>query len=258
MKKLLSLALLAMLMLAFASCHHTETYAEQKERELTAINKFLVEDGINVISEETFKAQNYTTDLKRNEFVLFDNIERFISDSSFVIIGEDQFKEQGEKTVGDKQFVYLTKSGVYMQIVRQGCGEVLRDGETATVLCRFVESNLMLGADSVTLTNISPIYRNDGTVTNPDLIVEKMIVTNTQGTFNGIFDLTSLMYQNYQSQVVPQGWLVPFSYIKLGRPSKADDEIAKVRLIVPHDQGNLAASRNVVPFYYEITFERGR
>jgi hypothetical protein len=222
MKKLLSLALLAMLMLAFASCHHTETYAEQKERELTAINKFLVEDGINVISEETFKAQNYTTDLKRNEFVLFDN------------------------------------TGVYMQIVRQGCGEVLRDGETATVLCRFVESNLMLGADSVTLTNISPIYRNDGTVTNPDLIVEKMIVTNTQGTFNGIFDLTSLMYQNYQSQVVPQGWLVPFSYIKLGRPSKADDEIAKVRLIVPHDQGNLAASRNVVPFYYEITFERGR
>ena len=222
MKKLLSLALLAMLMLVFASCHHTETYAEQKERELTAINKFLVEDGINVISEETFKAQNYTTDLKRNEFVLFDN------------------------------------TGVYMQIVRQGCGEVLRDGETATVLCRFVESNLMLGADSVTLTNISPIYRNDGTVTNPDLIVEKMIVTNTQGTFNGIFDLTSLMYQNYQSQVVPQGWLVPFSYIKLGRPSKADDEIAKVRLIVPHDQGNLAASRNVVPFYYEITFERGR
>jgi hypothetical protein len=222
MKKLLSLALLAMLMLAFASCHHTETYAEQKERELTAINKFLVEDGINVINEETFKAQNYTTDLKRNEFVLFDN------------------------------------TGVYMQIVRQGCGEVLRDGETATVLCRFVESNLMLGADSVTLTNISPIYRNDGTVTNPDLIVEKMIVTNTQGTFNGIFDLTSLMYQNYQSQVVPQGWLVPFSYIKLGRPSKADDEIAKVRLIVPHDQGNLAASRNVVPFYYEITFERGR
>jgi len=222
MKKLLPLALLAMLMLAFASCHHTETYAEQKERELTAINKFLVEDGINVISEETFKAQNYTTDLKRNEFVLFDN------------------------------------TGVYMQIVRQGCGEVLRDGETATVLCRFVESNLMLGADSVTLTNISPIYRNDGTVTNPDLIVEKMIVTNTQGTFNGIFDLTSLMYQNYQSQVVPQGWLVPFSYIKLGRPSKADDEIAKVRLIVPHDQGNLAASRNVVPFYYEITFERGR
>ena len=222
MKKLLSLALLAMLMLAFASCHHTETYAEQKERELTAINKFLVEDGINVISEESFKAQNYTTDLKRNEFVLFDN------------------------------------TGVYMQIVRQGCGEVLRDGETATVLCRFVESNLMLGADSVTLTNISPIYRNDGTVTNPDLIVEKMIVTNTQGTFNGIFDLTSLMYQNYQSQVVPQGWLVPFSYIKLGRPSKADDEIAKVRLIVPNDQGNLAASRNVVPFYYEITFERGR
>lgn len=222
MKKLLSLALLAMLMLAFVSCHHTETYAEQKERELTAINKFLVEDGINVINEETFKAQNYTTDLKRNEFVLFDN------------------------------------TGVYMQIVRQGCGEVLRDGETATVLCRFVESNLMLGADSVTLTNISPIYRNDGTVTNPDLIVEKMIVTNTQGTFNGIFDLTSLMYQNYQSQVVPQGWLVPFSYIKLGRPSKADDEIAKVRLIVPHDQGNLAASRNVVPFYYEITFERGR
>ena len=52
-----------------------------------------------------------------------DNISKFISDSSFVIIGEEQFQNQGNRTEGSKQFVYLTKSGIYMQILRQGCGE---------------------------------------------------------------------------------------------------------------------------------------
>jgi len=34
------------------------------------------------------------------------------------------------------------------------------------------------------------------------------------------------------------------------------DEISKVRLIVPHTQGHATASSNVRPYYYIITFER--
>ena len=42
----------------------------------------------------------------------------------------------------------------------------------------------------------------------------------------------------------------------MGRPRTADDQIAKVRLIVPHTQGHIIASQNVYPYYYEITFQR--
>ena len=55
---------------------------------------------------------------------------------------------------------------------------------------------------------------------------------------------------------VPSGWLVPFNYINVGRPRTADDEISKVKLIVPHTQGHTIASSYVYPYYYEITFER--
>ncbi len=56
---------------------------------------------------------------------------------------------------------------------------------------------------------------------------------------------------------VPGGWTIPLSYIKLGRPTSADEEIAKVRLIVPHSEGHAWAQNQVCAFYYEITYERG-
>ena len=66
------------------------------------------------------------------------------------------------------------------------------------------------------------------------------------------------MYRIYQSASVPAGWLVPLTYINLGRPINEGDEIAKVRLIVPHTQGQAYASQNVYPCLYDITYERGR
>jgi len=51
---------------------------------------------------------------------------------------------------------------------------------------------------------------------------------------------------------------VPLTYINLGRPINEGDEIAKVRLIVPHTQGQAYASQNVYPCLYDITYERGR
>lgn len=174
------------------SCDDTETYAEQKDRERAAISRFIADSAINVITETQFAEQGYKTDLSKNQFVLLKN------------------------------------SGVYMQIVREGCGEKIKDGETTTVLCRFSERNIL--TDSLQLTN---------DVLSFSSIVDKMTVTNTSGTFTASFIKNqSVMAMFYGSTSVPSGWLVPFTYIKVGRQENADEEIAKVNLIVPHTQGH--------------------
>ena len=201
--------------MSICSCRHHETYAEQKEKERSAINRYIADSVVNVITEEEFVANGYKTDLSRNEFVLFES------------------------------------TGVYMQIVRHGCGEKIKDGETATVLCRFTERNLM--TDSLQLSNEVLVWGS---------IVDKMTVKNTLGTFTASFDSSSsLMYSAYGqssgSTAVPSGWLVPFTFINLGREMKGE-EVAKVKLIVPHSEGHLYASQNVTPYLYEITYQRGR
>lgn len=194
------------------SCDDTETYAEQKDRERAAISRFIADSAINVITETQFAEQGYKTDLSKNQFVLLQN------------------------------------SGVYMQIVREGCGEKIKDGETTTVLCRFTERNIL--TDSLQLTN---------DVLSFSSIVDKMTVTNTSGTFTASFIKNqSVMAMFYGSTSVPSGWLVPFTYIKVGRQENVDEEIAKVNLIVPHTQGHQYASSGVYPCYYTITYERGR
>ena len=100
--------------------------------------------------------------------------------------------------------------------------------------------------DTVTLLN------------NIDLMaafVDVMRVTNTSGTFSGSFT-TGVMMSYYSSASVPAGWLVPLAYIKVGRPKSQTDEKAKVRLIVPHSQGHTIAAQDVLPYYYEITYEK--
>lgn len=194
------------------SCDDTETYAEQKDRERAAISRFIADSAINVITETQFAEQGYKTDLSKNQFVLLQN------------------------------------SGVYMQIVREGCGEKIKEGETTTVLCRFTERNIL--TDSLQLTNDILSFSS---------IVDKMTVTNTSGTFTASFIKDqSVMAMFYGSTSVPAGWLVPFTYIKVGRQDTADEEIAKVNLIVPHTQGHQYASSGVYPCYYTITYERGR
>lgn len=194
------------------SCDDTESYADQKKKERAAINSYITKNKIKVISESEFFEQDTTTDVSKNEYVLFDN------------------------------------TGVYMQIIREGCGEKLKDGETATVLCRFTEWNLL--TDSLQLAN------NIGAseFNHPDI----MIVKNTSGTFKASFVAgSSVMYAIYGSTSVPAGWLTPLTYIKIGRPANPGEEIAKVKLIVPHTQGHQYATSGVYPCLYEITYQRG-
>lgn len=216
MNKLANLCLLLLLgLFVFSACDDEETYADQKKRERSAINKYIADSAVTVISESEFLANDTTTDVSKNEWVLFES------------------------------------SGVYMQIIRKGSGEKLKSGETATVLCRFTERNLL--TDSITLSNtlMAAYY----------WLVDKMSVTNSSGTFTGMFiSGSSLLMSAYGggSSTVPSGWLVPLTYINLGRQYSEDTEIAKVRLIVPHDMGHPYATQNVTPYLYDITYERGR
>lgn len=212
-KGLLFLFLLLLSATVFTACRDDETYADQVKRERSAINAYVADSGVNVISEETFRNQNYTTDVSKNQFVLFES------------------------------------SGLYMQIVRKGTGAPIASGESARILCRYTERNLL--TDSIQVSNtILPYYYR---------YVDKMEVTNNSGTFTGSFKQeTSLMYLFYGSTAVPSGWLAALPYLNFDRYVNANSEIAKVRLIVPHDIGQSYASQAVYPCLYDITFERGR
>lgn len=207
----------------------------------------------------TVGCNNYETysDKKKQEA---DAISRFIADSCFQIIDEGTFEAQGQTTIGEKQFVRFSRNGVYMQIVRKGCGSKLEEKNKVTILCRFMEQNIQSGdvvlrndkESYITSTSSNPINSSD--------FLDMMSVTRS-GTIITASFLQGLMMSYHSSQSVPAGWLVPLNYVNIGKPTEDDDpdaETAKVRLIVPHSQGTADASSNVTPFYYEITYERER
>ncbi len=170
-----------------------------------------------------------------------DAINAFIESESINVISTEQFYEQDSLTDVEKnEFVLFKDNGVYMQIVRKGEGTPLEDGERAELIARYKEVNIKTGE---TLT------ANIFSAANPDLLT----VTNKAGSYTGSFT-SGYMYSTYGSSV-PSGWLVPMPYIKLGRNT---DKIAKLRLIVPHSQGQSTASSYVYPCYYEITYQKGR
>ena len=213
MKKILFIMIAITAVLS--SCNDYETYGDKKEKERNAIAKFISDSSIVVISEDQFNQQGYTTNLTRNEFVKLD------------------------------------KSGVYMQIVREGCGTKLQEGETTRLVCRFSEYDILDDTLTVANNNSDYAYGGSSVVAIPDI----MTVSLSSGSFTASFE-SGLMYRVYASSSVPAGWLVPLSYIKVGRPQSETDDCAKVRLIVPHSQGHSSASSNVIPCYYEITYQR--
>ena len=116
----------------FSACRDTDTYAERREKEDKQIQAFLrrgcvvrdkihgfdvlnVPGNIKVISEAQFLAQDTTTDISKNEYVLFG-------------------------------------TGVYMQIIRKGTGTRIASGERASVISRFTEFSI--AGDSITTSNL--------------------------------------------------------------------------------------------------------
>ena len=223
----LLLFFVAALSVVLQSCDDDDSYAERRKRERNQVSAFLskglniidkesgdtlvsVSPNINVISEAQFYAQDSTTDVSKNEYVLFSG------------------------------------SGVYMQILRKGSGEILGEGKSATIINRYYEYNL--ATDSLQSTNISILYE-----TLPDM----MTCQNNYGVFTASFT-SGLMSSLYNTKSVPSGWLIPLKFIRLGRQDSEQEEIAKVRLIVPSTEGQTDAYDNTYPCFYEISYQRGR
>lgn len=228
-KPLAALLALASCLTALLSCSDDDTYADQKKREKNAINHFI---GRDVTIRD---AQG-------------DSVCRV---GRINAISEQQFLLQDSVTdLGRNEYVLFANSGVYMQIVRKGTGPKVEPGQTKRVLARFVEYNIL--GDSLQLRSDVAYW-----APSPDI----MSVTNNSGTFTGMFDTSvnggGAMYLTYKSTSVPSGWLVPFTYIHVGRQT-GEEGIAKVRLIVPHSEGHTSASGNVYPCFYEITYQQMR
>ncbi len=216
MKKLFYLsALIYVLTLGLQSCNNGKTYAEMKEEEADAINKFILENDIKVISEKEFIENDNIT--AENEFVLFD------------------------------------KSGVYMNIQYRGDGEILKEGRY-NISSRFIEicikdvSDMQITAgDTLASNRYSPYSENF------------LLTVGSSGSYSASFtDMAqSAMYEAYSTSAVPNGWLVPFAYLKMKSYISAapSDKIARVRLIVPHSEGTSYATQYVYPCYYEITYD---
>ena len=194
----------------FQACNNQKTYAEMKEEEREAIKRFIELEGIKVISEDEFEAQDSTTNVADNEFVLF------------------------------------SESGVYMQVVAKGNGEILEDGRHE-LLTRYVEEEILDDGTTATLSY--------NTMTNQYVHPDAFILTKSGNSLSATFTMAGAMYNAHQTTYVPSGWMIPLNYVKVGR------EIAgrsKVRLIVPHSEGTSTASTQVMPCYYEITYQLSR
>ena len=196
--------------LAFQSCNDGKTYAEMKDEEREAIKRFIELNEIKVIDEDQFAAQDSTTNVAANEYVLFE------------------------------------ESGVYMQVVQRGNGELLENGRHE-ILARYVEERIVLdgSVDTLSLNTIANLYAH------PD----EFILTKQDNSLSASFSTNGAMYAAQSSAYVPTGWLLPLNYLKVGREISGR---SKIKLILPHSQGTATASGQVFPCYYEITYQLSR
>lgn len=106
-KSILFLFALMGICLLWQSCDNYKTYAEMLKEERESIERFISRKNIKVISRDQFLAQDSTTNVANNEYVLF------------------------------------TDNGIYMQIVYEGEGQKVESGQQ--VLTRFVEVDVASG-----------------------------------------------------------------------------------------------------------------
>ncbi len=209
----------------FSSCDEDDSYAELREREGKQIASFL-KRGCEVWDA--------------------DSMSLMLKVGKIKVISEEDFYADTLTDVSKNEYVLFRHSGIYMQIVRRGTGKPLNEGEASSVLMGYYEYNI--AGDSLQTTNKVMPY---------DLFPDKMNVRNDYGTFTASFT-EGAMKSFYGTASVPSGWLVPLRFIRLGRQSSADAEIALVRLILPSTEGQMDAAERIYPCFYEISYQAGR
>lgn len=217
------------------SCHDDETYAEQKEKERDAVGYFLSRSPLILVNQQG---------------------DTLLNTPQIKVITEEQFEQQDSMTdVSKNEYVLFRNTGIYMQIVRKGVGKKIEAGETKRIISRYWEWNIL--GDSLQTSDLVPYF-----ATNPEI----MDVSNNSGTISASFNTAinggGALYLSYKQNngvlAVPSGWLVPLSFVKVGRQVTGEEGIAKVRLIVPHGSGHVDATTNVYPCFYEITYQEMR
>ena len=207
---------------AVSSCQNDDTtYSEQKEEERELVSNFVKRDVVIKLDDKVLA-----------EF------------GPISVLTEEEFVSQDSCTdVSKNEYVLFKNTGVYMQILRKGTGRKMTSGGKMKLVCRFWEYNIR--GDSIQQTNR---FANQ--------LPEVFTVSGSFGNLISQIDLTipssSVLYSAYSDTSVPTGWLAAIPYLRLGRPT-GEEQIAKVRLIVPHSSGQSHAKQNVYPCMYEMT-----
>jgi len=162
-------------------------------------------------------------------------IKNFIKDNDIKVITQKEFQDAGCVTDVSKNEYVQTTSGVYMQIIDKGSdnlADTIRNNDM--VLTRFAEYRLEKdSAATLVMSNLEVAQ-----IAQVDIFRYQKSGTSVSGLFTA-----GMMYYVYSSQVVPQGWLIPFNYVRDG---------ARVKLIVPSKMGHETAMSAVKAYYYDI------
>lgn len=160
----------------FQACDNSKTYAEMLEDEKNAVNKFIKDNGIRIISQSEFERNDTVTNLERNEYV----------------------------SLAD---------GVYMQIVDRGNEEDKTDTfATNNEICaRYIEEDMM--TRDTTCFNVFLDKWADATQLYARPAVFRYVA---QGTYVYATFLQMDYYWSsvYASTSVPAGWLVALPYVR--------------------------------------------
>lgn len=212
----------------FQACDNSKTYAEMLEDEKNAVNKFIKDNDIRVISLEEFERDTITA----------------------------------SKEAGNEYDEYVAFSnGVYMQIVDRGGkedkngAEVINKVDTFAnnnVICtRYVEQDMMTG--DTTCFNV-PLERWMDVPDYYKFPLTFRYVQNTSTVYgivlSGSLDYDLLWNSNGYGTAIPSGWLIALPYLRNN---------AHVRLIIPSKMGHTTAQQYVNPYFYDIRkFEKAK
>lgn len=222
MKKLifLFLSLLAAGSL-FQACDDSKTYAEMLDDEKNAVNKFIKDSAIHVISLDEFEKDTITT----------------------------------SKAAGDAYDEYVAFSnGVYMQIVKRGKmdanHQMIKDKfvNSDEICVRYLETDI--ATREITCFNV---FRQEW-ADLPELYTNPAVfryVDNGISSSYGIFTQMDYFWSEaYATTAVPSGWLLALPYLW---------NDSHVRLIVPSKMGHQSAQQAVAPYFYDIwTFSKAK
>lgn len=200
----------------FQACDDSKTYAEMLEDEKNAVNKFIKDSAIHVISEAEFEANGKKTKVKGQNGATYD------------------------------EYVAFTSNGVYMQIVYEGDKtedadeNKFVDGDNICV--RYLERNISNG--DLTAFDVPLDEWMDATQLYTYPAVFRYVQNESASYSAGTFIEMDYFWANaYGSTAVPQGWLLSLPYLYDG---------AHVRLIIPSKMGHDSAVKYVIPYYYDI------